>query len=908
MNLKFWRWLKREEELEQEIQTHLRMAVQERIESGETRAEAESAARREFGNPALVKDATREVWGLGWVERLNQDFRYGFRILWKSPLYASVAVLTLALGISASTAIFSVVYGVLLKSLPYPKPEQIVRMWEVGAKGRQMAFADPNFADMRAQMRSLQGMAQLSWDEDTVNVSKEAVRIGVAYVSRDFFEVMGVTPVAGRLFVPEEQHVGAAPAALVSYAFWQQQLHGVRDLSAVRFSVANKPASIVGVLPPGFHFPDETQVWLPHELFQQSSSRTAHNSKVVARLRYGVSLNQARAEASMIASRIRQKIEPNEKDYGMVDAAILPLRDALTVDVKPALLVLLAVAGLLLLVACANVMNLSLAQASARTGELAIRTALGASRWRLVRQFLAEALLLCALAGCLGVLAAHFGVRLLLALAPSSIPRLDEISVNLPVLFFALGISALLAGGLGTFTALRATAGNAQTALAEGARGQASGARSQRTGRMIVAGQVAITLALLVGAGLLGESMLRVLSIYPGFRTEHVATLNLRLPSVKQGQEAKRAQFLEQLISRLKSLPGIQSVGGANALPLKEPTNDGAFVIVNPQQLTPAQRDLLERSSHTSWDNADPAFMNEIVHFFDELFGNPAYTGYADYVSADEGYFQSLGIPLLRGRLFNEADGPDTPHVAVISESVARQKWPDRDPIGQTIEFGNMDGDLRLLTIVGVVGDVRMRTLETNARPTIYANYRQRPRRTADFSVVMRTTADPAAVFATARRILSELDPTIPPRFDTFDQILSASLNGRRFNLLLVGVFAGAALLLAMAGIYGVLAYSVARRTREIGVRIALGATTANVLKLILKQAARTALIGLGIGLIVSLMLTRTMRSLLFGVSPGDPLTLASVAFLLLLLAMLASYIPARRATRVDPMVALRYE
>ena len=907
MNWKFWRHGRQDRDLDEELQSHLRMATQDRIESGKSQVDAETEARREMGNQGLIKEATREVWGFAGIERLRQDLRYGMRVLWKNPVYALVSILTLALGIGASTAIFSVVYGVLLRSLPYHKPEQIVRMYEVGHKGNQMAFADPNFADMHGQARSLQGMAQMYWAEDTVSVGSQAERTGVAYVSRDFFEVMGVSPVTGRLFVPEEQHVGATQAALVSYSFWQQQLHEVRDLSAVKFSVANKPAFIVGVLPPGFHFPEATQVWLPHELFQQISSRTAHNSKVVARLRYGVSLDEARAEASTIAKRIQQQIGPAE-DYGMVDAAVVPLRDALTTDVKPALLVLLAVAGLLLLVACANVMNLSLAQASARAGELAIRSALGASRWRLVRQFLAEALLLCTIGGFLGVLAAHFGVRVLLAMAPSNIPRLDEISVNLPVLLFALGLSVFLAGGLGVFTALRATSVEARTGLAEGGRGQGSGARSQRTGRMIVAGQVAITLTLLVGAGLLGRSMLRVLSIYPGFRTEHVATLNLRLPGVRDGEGPQRARFLAQLISRLRSLPGIQSVGGATGLPLKEPGNDGAFVLVNPQQLSSAQRDLIERSTRQSWQNADPGSTNDMVNFFQELFRNPANTGYADYIVADEGYFQSLGIPLLRGRLFNEADGPDRPHVAVISESVARQKWPDSDPLGQTIEFGNMDGDLRLLAIVGVVGDIRMRTLEKEPRPTIYVNYRQRPRATEDFSVVVRTGSDPQAVFAAARRILNELDPTVPPRFETFDQILSASLNNRRFNLLLIGVFAGAALLLAMAGIFGVLAYSVARRTREIGVRIALGATPNNVLGLVFKQALKTTMVGVAVGLLSSFILTRFMQSLLFQVSPNDPVTLAGVALLLVTVAILAAYLPARRATKVDPIVALRYE
>jgi len=906
MNLRFWRRGRQEQELEEKMRRHLRKAAQEHIETGESPADAQSAAGREFGNADPVKEVTREVWGLGWIERFTQDLRYGFRILWKSPIYALVSVLTLALGIGASTAIFSVIYGVLLRSLPYDKPERIVQVWEVNSMGRQMPFADPNFEDMRAQASSLQGMAEMHSDEVPVSVGDEPDRVRVASVSKDFFSVMGVQPVMGRLFAPEEQHFGAARTALVSYSYWQRHLHEARDLGAVRFTVSKNPTAIIGVLPPGFAFPDDSQVWTARETEVRLPSRSAHNWQVVARMRDGASLDQARADTSAIAQRLSQQYRSD--DITMVQAAVLPLKDALTADVKPAFLVLLGVAGLLLLVACANVMNLSLAQASARTGELAVRAALGASRWRLVRQFLAEALLLCAVGGCFGVISAYFGVRALLALAPSNIPRLNEISVNLPVLWFALGLSVVVAAGLGVLTALRATSGDVESTLAEGGRRQGTAVRSQRTGRIIVAGQVATTLILLIGAGLLGRSMLRVLSVRPGFDTEHVVTLGLQLPDLEARMEPQRVQFLEQLISRLQTLPGVQAVGGTNALPLKSDAPDGTFAILNLQQLPPAQRDLIDRSAHIYLENADPAFINDLTSFMKEISRDQAHTGYADYIVASEGYFQTLGIPLLRGRLFTDADSPDATHVAVISESVARQKWPAQNPIGHTIEFGNMDGDLRLLTIVGVVGEVRTRRLESAPSPTIYVNYRQRPRSTSQFTILLRTNSDPTAIFASARRILSQLDPTLPPRFDTFNQIFSESLNSRRFNLLLVGIFALAALLLAMAGIFGVLAYSVARRTREIGVRIALGATTGNVLGLVMRQAVVTALIGIAIGLAGSFLLTRTMRSLLFEVSPTDPVTVAAVALLLMLVAMLASYIPARRAARVDPMVALRYE
>jgi hypothetical protein len=828
-------------------------------------------------------------------------------MLTKSPVYAFVSIITLALGIGASTAIFSVVYGVLLRPLPYQKPEQILRLWELSAGNLPMQFADPNFEDIRAQSSSFTGMAQMRSAELPVSLNDQPDSVRVASVSSDFFSVMGVQPVMGRLFAPEEQQLRAAPTALVSYSYWQRRLHETQNLEALKVTVSNHPTVIIGVLPPGFRFPDNSQIWMPREIETRFPSRTAHNWPVVARLRDGTSLDQARADLTAIAQRLSQQYRLEEKH--MAGVAAVPLKDALTTDVRPALLVVLGVAGLLLLVACANVMNLSLAQASARGGELAVRVALGASRWRLIRQFLAEALLLCLVGGGLGILAAYFGVRLLLSLAPADIPRLDEVSVNLPVLLFAVALSFVVAISLSLFTALRATWREVQTTLVEGGRRQGTGVRSRRTGRMIVAGQVAITLILMTGAGLLGRSMLRVLAVDPGFETARIATLELKSPDMRTRTEAQRVQFIDQLISRLRSLPGVEAAGGTNVLPLKTSDSpDGTFVKINPQQLSEKERELIERSVRVSKENPDAAFISELTTFMEELFRDKTRTGVADYVVASEGYFETVRIPLRRGRWFGESDGPDAPHVAVISEAVAQQNWPGQDPLGQTIEFGNMDGDLRLITIVGVVGDVRKHGLEKQPRPTIYANYRQRPRTAEQFDIVLRTSTDPTAVFGAARGVLSQIDPSVPPRLNTFAEVFSESVNTRRFNLLLVGVFALTALLLAMAGVFGVLAYSVAQRTREIGVRIALGATPRAILKMVLAQGLLTIGIGTAVGLIGAFVLTRTIRSLLFGVSPNDPLTIGGVALLLVLIAALASYIPARRATRVDPTVALRYE
>ena len=837
----------------------------------------------------------------GW----SQDLRYALRQLRRNVGSSAIAIGTLALGIGASTTIFSVVYGVLLRSLPYYKPDRIVQLWEVNSSGGQVRFADPNFEDMRSQAHSFEGMAEMYSDEAVVSSGEAPDRINVAHVSKDFFSVMGVQVVVGRLFAGEEQHFGASPTALVSYSYWKLHLHEARDLAAVKFTIANTPVVLVGVLPPGFCFPDNSQIWLARETDVRLPSRSAHNWQVVARLRDDASLDRARAETSAIAHNLFQQY--GSEDMTMVDAAVLPLRNALTANIRPALLVLLGVVGLLLLVACANLMNLSLAQASARAGELAIRSALGVSRWRMMRQFLVEALLVSLLGSCGGVMAANFGIHGLRALAPGNLPRLNDISLNLPVLWFALGLSLAVATILGALTALRATSANLQATLAAG-RTQVSGLRSQHSGRIIVAGQIAVTLTLLVGAGLLGRSMLRVLSVRPGFQTQHVLTIDLKLPDLDGQKSTPRVQFLDQLMSRMQTLPGVQTVGGTNALPLVSGPDDGDFAILNPGQLSPAQQALIERSTQVSIDKAGPAFLKDFTEFLTGLFHDTERTGNADFVVASQGYFQCLGIPLRDGRLFNDADGPNAPHVAVISESAARQKWPNQNPIGQAIEFGNMDGDLHPLTIVGVVGEVRARSLEWTPRPTVYVNYRQRPRATSQFSIVLLATADPAAIFPAARRILSQIDSTVPPRFNTLDEILSESLDSRRFNLLLVAVFAATALLLALGGVFGVLAYSVAQRTREIGVRIALGATTSNVLKMVLRQGALTTLVGMAIGLLGCFLLTRFMRSLLFEVGPGDPLTLTAVGLLLVVAAAIASYIPARRAAKVDPMVALRYE
>jgi predicted permease len=552
--------------------------------------------------------------------------------------------------------------------------------------------------------------------------------------------------------------------------------------------------------------------------------------------------------------------------------------------VRSALLILLGAVGFLLLVACANVANLLLAQASARERELSIRAALGAARGRLVRQFLTEALLLSLISGVLGVLAALAGVAGLAALAPGNLPRLNGVSVNLPVLLFALALCTAVAVGLGAFTAARATGVDLRKGLVEGGRGRAGSQGSQRVGRAIVAAQIAITLVLVIGASLLGRSLLKVLEVNPGFRVDKIVAMDVSLPWVEDpGAKTAQGVFFSNLIDQLKQIPGVRRVGAASALPMTAGgLPDGMFLL------------MTQDEAPKSMDG------------FEALFHQKERLGTADFCVATDGYFRVLGIPLIRGRLFDERDSANSPHVAVISESLAHNRWPHQDPIGHTIEFGNMDSDLRLLTIVGIVGDTHEYGLDEPPRPTVYVNLFQRPH--PEMTVTMLSDADTPSVTSAARAILQEINPDLPARFRTFQQVYSASLGSRRFNVILIGFFAITAMLLATAGVFGVMAYAVSRRTREFGVRLALGATSGDVLRMVVGQGMRTILMGVAIGIAGSFALTRTVSSLLFGITATDPITFGGVTLLLIVVALLACYLPARHATKVDPVVALRCE
>jgi putative ABC transport system permease protein len=865
------------EELDQDIRAHIEIETRDNIERGMTPDEAHYAALRKFGNVTRVQEEAREVWSLVWLEQMWQDVRYAARMLRKSPGFTAVAVLTLALGIGANTAIFSVVYAILLRPLPYADPGQLVVIFQSKPQ-EQVPFTGinyVNFAECRAQSRAFAEMAANQAHQLTLTGVGEPSVLTTTVVTPEIFSLLQAQPLLGRTFLPEDGKRGAALVVILSENLWRSQFGSDPSLVGRSISLDKRSFTVVGIMPASFHsllLTAHEDIWIPlsqDPLFGPWMSRlSGHWLRVIGRLKPGVSLAQAQAEMNTMSAALANE---DPADNAGWQIRVVPLQEDIVGKSRPALLVLLAAVGLVLLIACVNIANLLLSRASSRAREIALRIALGAGRKRIVRQLLTESTVLGLLGGIAGIVLAYWGVHALGSLLPADLPRVQTIRVDGWVLGFALLLSFVASFIFGLAPSVFAADSSLQRGLKESAghSGESGGQRSARG--FLAATEIALATVLLVAAGLLMRSFTMLTSVNPGFNAEHVVKADISLPQFQYSTPQQWAAFSNALLDRIQVEPGLRDAAMVVPLPLDEGNVNLAFQIVGNPPLP------------------------------------PGVSVTADFSSVSPDYFHLMEIPLLRGRVFGAQDSAAAPRVTVISETMARQFFPNQDPLGKQLIFGfPPDGDAAR-EIVGVVGDVRDTSLSEMPGPMMYVPFAQAP--FWGGQLVVRSTLGSSSVAASIRKVTHDIDKDLPVTdIATLPETLDASVAQPRFRTLLVGLFGLIALLLAAVGIFGVISYSVSRRSHEIGIRVALGATPANVLQLILGESAKLVLLGLALGVPAALALTRFLASLLFEVHPADPLTFIGVAALLSAVALIACYVPAKRAMRVDPMVALRYE
>lgn len=814
------------------------------------------------------------------METILQDLRYGVRMLLKAPSFSIVATIALALGIGANTAIFSVVNAVLLRPLPFTNAEQLMIVGETDSvRGQRLGAASyPNFSDWREQNHVFERMASYHNSDFIMTGRGESTRLQGAVVNADLFPLLGVTPMLGRGFLPDEDKPGDTGRVVVlSQELFQKRFGSDPNVVGQSVLLDGKNYTVVGVMPQAFQFPvqnDPVELWTTVAIDREgkepvTDARGAHYINVIARLKPGVSKEQAQAEMTSIGARLEQQYPDKNLHRGVaIDSAL----DALVGDIRPALLILLGAVGCVLLIACANVANLLLARAMSRHKEMAIRSALGASRARVVRQLLTESVLLSLAGGALGLVLAVWWSDLLVALGKQNIPRALQVGLDWRVLGFTMVVSLLTGVVFGLVPALHSSKTQLTETLKEGARGgSGEGARRNRVRSVLVVGELAIAVVLLVGAGLLIQSLWRLRQVSPGFNSQNLLTFVVGIPEVKY-PTANQSQFYRDLIARIEALPGVTSASAIIPLPL-------------------------------SGDRFGISF---------EIEGRPVAAGdhpSADFFAIGPGYFKTMGIALRKGRDFTQRDDRQAPGVIIVNEAFARKHFPNEDPIAKRIRPGIApdQDEPSMREIVGLVADVRNRNLSSELRPGYFLPTAQMPFN--EMTVVVRTTNDPHSLITAMQREVTAMDKELPVfNIKTMDEYIAASVAAPRFNTTLLAIFAAVALVLTIVGLYGVMSYSVAQRTNEIGIRMALGAQTRDVLRLIVSQGFKLVVLGLAIGLLGAFALTRVIASLLFGVTTKDPLTFAAVAILLAVVALLACYIPARRASRVDPMEALRYE
>ncbi|HXJ06166.1 MAG TPA: ABC transporter permease [Candidatus Acidoferrum sp.] len=868
---------RRESELETELRAHLEALTAENIRRGMNEQEARYAARREFGGVEQTKELYRERRGLPLLETLLQDIRFGARSLTKNPGFTIVAVLTLALGIGANVAIFSVVNAVLLRPLPYKNSDQLVTILHDGDNPVSVA----NYIDWRDQSRAFEAMAAADyWTPSLTGVDPPEHLWGLQ-VTQNLLPMLGVQPLLGRLFVPGEDQKGAEHEVILSHGLWQRRFAGERNVLGKTITLNGELFTVVGVMPTEFKFAPfwatRAELWVPDAFGDRIHNRGGNSLRIFARLKPEVTLAQARAEIATITARLEQRFPGTNRHV-----VVTPLMVNVVGEVKAPLLVLLGAVGFVLLIACANVAHMLMARSATRQKEIAVRAALGAPRARLIRQFFTENLLLASLGASAGLLLAVWGTRVLIAASPANIPRVETVNIDARVALFLLGVTFLTSLAFGLVPALQTTALNLSDALKESSRGSSEGNRRNRLRSFLVVSEFALALMLLIGAGLMIRSFFALQSVDPGFNPHNVLSMVVSVAGSKEADANRRALFYRELLGRVRTLPGVQAAGGINHLPLAGDQWGWPFTIEGRPKPRPGE---------------SPSGVYRLV---------------------TPGYFETMRLPLVRGRYISAADDISAPGVVIINERAARRYWRGADPIGQHVSFADdkATNSPTWLTVIGIVKDAKQEDWTAPVYPEVYlASFQNRQyleeagSHMAYITLVVRTTGDPGAYASTVKSAVWSLDRDLPiSEVLTMDSVVSDANAQARFETILLGVFALVALVMAAVGIYGVMSYSVSRRTHEIGIRISLGASCNDVFRLVVRQGMVLALAGSAAGIAGALLLSRLMTKILYGVPPTDPATFVCVALLLAMVALLATYIPARRATRVDPLVALRYE
>ena len=809
------------------------------------------------------------------MDSIIKDIRYGVRGLLKHPGFTAIVVITLALGIGASTAIFSVVNSVVLRRLPYRTADRIVAIQELDPNGKRGQSTSANFLDWRAQNTVFEHLTAIKTTTTNLALSDHAERIDLAQTNADFFDVFGLAPQYGRLFIPTDEQAGHEPVVVMSNALWQRRFGSDPSLVGKPITLDGTNYTVVGIAPPGFQYPDKTELWLPPlrlvpELYPSqdvTQSRRMGYLAIVALLKPGVSLQQAASEMETITARLRQQYpDTNNRRFNRVVA----LQNHLVGDTNKLLWLLLGAVTFVLLIGCANVANLLLASGASRQKEMAIRTALGASRWRVIRQLFTESTLLALVGGALGLFIAFWGLAAIKKLLPADFPRLNEIHMDWRVLGFTLAASVLTGIIFGLVPALQVSHSDVQDAIRETGRGTAGSLRQSRFRQALIVVEVALSVVLLAGAGLLFRSFVRLQAVETGFVAQQVLTARLTPSGTNYKNDADYTKFYNGVIEKVEAIPGVQDAGLINTLPLyKGPTS--GFRVEGRPVTTPDK-----------WPSVN-------------------------YRVVTPNYFRAMGIPVLQGRTYTERDGANAPLVMIVNQQLAREIFPGENPVGKRITFGGAgaDGQPRWFEIVGVVANVR--SLELREEPIAELYFSAQQDLWPAMSLVVRSSVDPGSLAASVRQAVNEVDRSVPVAdVMTMDHIVSESITQPRFNLFLLGLFGAVAMVLSAAGIYGVTAYTVTQRTHELGIRIALGAQVSDVLKMILGQGMAVIGVGLVVGLAAAFVLMRLLRSVLFGVGENDPLTFVAITAVLVFVALIACYIPARRATKVNPLVALR--